>query len=313
MFISDQHAKKRSIQIGDFDASYVEGGEKNLNWLSLNSVGKEWRWQTDLTKAHFGDTLLFKHDWRWVEVNAGYAGMGLTVEDFEEVTGILEKQMPEEIYCDDQKCRLKQSCEEYKGQIPDLKLNLSNRAEFTVKGDDLLVAKSYVDHTGEYLCEILLFSSDNVYTIGSAMLKDYYAVYDDDNYKMALGKVIDFDAPPPPPPTPDNDNEIDDGGDSKKIPDESDGAEGEHIMHDDVKNALIFGSIALVFIIISCIICKKRRDAESRSSGSSGARRNRKNFPLTEDDPNRSLTLGREYPSRLEFVEGSDEEEGEEE
>jgi len=86
-------------------------------------------------------------------------------------------------------------------------------------------------------------------------------------------------------------------------------------MHDDVKNGIIFGSIALVFIIISCIICKKRRDADARNSGHAQARRNRKNYPLMEDDPNRSLTLGCEYPSKLSFVEGSDDEaeEGKEE
>ena len=136
--------------------------------------------------------------------------------------------MPADIYCDDQTCLLKKRCEDYKGKLPSLKLNFSNRAEFTVKGDDLLAAKSVIDHTGEYLCEILLFNSDNVYTVGSALLKDYYAVYDVDNYKMALGRVIDFDAPPPPPPKPITpDNEIVDGGDEagNKIP--NGGADGK--------------------------------------------------------------------------------------
>ena len=32
--------------------------------------------------------------------------------------------------------------------------------------------------------------------LGSAFLKDRYSVYDLDNFKMALGPVFDFDAPP---------------------------------------------------------------------------------------------------------------------
>ena len=234
--------------------------------------------------------------------------MGLTAEDFKEATDLLMAQMPADIYCDDQKCLLKKSCKSYIGKIPDLKLNVSNRADFTVKGDDLLANKNVVDKTGEYLCEVLLFNSDNVYMIGSALLKDYYAVYDVDSYKIALGKVVDFDAPPPQPKDVIDDDEA--NGQSKNVPEG--GEEEQKIIHDDVKNALIFGGIAFIFIIVSCIICKRRRDAERNSSGSQISRKDRKSsFPMMEDDPNRSLTLGREYPSKLEFVEGSGDEEDE--
>ena len=43
-------------------------------------------------------------------------------------------------------------------------------------------AQAVIDHTGEYQCQLLLFNSENVYMIGSALLKDYYAVYDIDSY-----------------------------------------------------------------------------------------------------------------------------------
>ena len=146
---------------------------------------------------------------------------------------------------------------------------------------------------------MLLFNSDNVYLIGSALLKDYYAVYDIDSYQFALGKVIDFDAPPPPP-TP---NDVIDDGDSSKADD--DDQDQNTISHDDLRNGLIFGGIALAFIIISCIICKRRRDADRENSGSQAARKLRKGYPLIEDDPNHSLTLGREYPSKRSFVEAA--------
>ena len=43
------------------------------------------------------------------------------------------------------------------------------------------------------------------------------------------------------------------------------------------------------------------------------AGRSRKNLTLMEDDPNHSLTLGREYPSKLSFVEGDDDDEASQE
>ena len=105
--------------------------------------------------------------------------------------------------------------------------------------------------------------------------------------------MIDFDAPPP--------NDIIDEGDSSKADDQDQNT----ISHDDLKNGLIFGGIALLFIIVSCIICKRRRDADRANSGSQAARKLRKGYPLIEDDPNHSLTLGREYPSKRSFVEAA--------
>ena len=113
--------------------------------------------------------------------------------------------------------------------------------------------------------------------------------------------MIDFDAPPPPPtPTP---NDVIDDDDSSKTDD--DDQDQNTISHDDLRNGLIFGGIALAFIIISCIICKRRRDADRANSGSQAARKLRKGYPLIEDDPNHSLTLGREYPSKRSFVEAA--------
>jgi len=136
--------------------------------------------------------------------------MGLTTEDYTEVTDMLKAQLAKEgeLYCDNDanRCLLKEKCESYSGQILDLKLRLSNRADFTVKGEDLLAPKSVIDHTGEYQCQLLLFDSGNVYMIGAALLKDYYTVFDVDKFRIGLGKVIDFDAPPPA-------EAVDEGGD----------------------------------------------------------------------------------------------------
>ena len=124
-------------------------------------------------------------------------------------------------------------------------------------------------------------------------MKDYYTVYDIDSYQFALGKVIDFDAPPKP-----KDEDVIDDGDSSKADDQDQNT----LNHDDLENGLIFGGIALIFVIISCIVCKKRRDADRAGSGSRAAH---KSYPLMEDDPNHILTLGREYPSKRSFVEAA--------
>ena len=83
-------------------------------------------------------------------MNAGYAGMGLTAEDYIEVIDILKELLGDEMYCDETRCLLKDKCESYSEQIPDLKLRLSNRVDYTVKGTDLLQAQAVIDHTGEY-------------------------------------------------------------------------------------------------------------------------------------------------------------------
>lgn len=68
LFVSRFDNKPHSIQIGDYDTSLIQGGENSLRWfkLSLGDEGDAWRWETDLTKSHFGQHVLFKHDMRWV-------------------------------------------------------------------------------------------------------------------------------------------------------------------------------------------------------------------------------------------------------
>ena len=130
MFIADQHKKRRSIQIGDYDANeYVDGGDTNMHWYSLLVASNgEWRWQTDLTHAKFGDQKLFTTYFQYAELNAGYAGIGLTEEDYSDAVDILKEKIgKDEIHCDEERCLLKEKCEDYQGEIPDLHLKLSNR------------------------------------------------------------------------------------------------------------------------------------------------------------------------------------------
>ena len=58
----------------------------NLEWYSITVDNMGYKWQTDLTDAYLGEKKLFTHDFKWVEVNSGYAGIGLTSEDFDKAS-----------------------------------------------------------------------------------------------------------------------------------------------------------------------------------------------------------------------------------
>ncbi len=151
LFISRFHSEKHSALVGDYSTDFVaDNDEHNIQWYSLSPESKEWHWETDLTNAHFGDKKLFSHDFKWVRVNAGYAGIGLTSDDFDKASLELRQIDRENTVCDDRKCLTKNACSEWKGKVPDVKMTLSNKEQYTIKGDDLLHEKSIVDETGEY-------------------------------------------------------------------------------------------------------------------------------------------------------------------
>ena len=212
------------------------------------------------------------------------------------------QQDPSGIYCDENRCLGRNECASYKGKLPEMSFQLSNRGTYTVPGDDLLSERVIVDHTGEYLCEILLFNSGDYYLLGAPLLKNFYSVYDIDNYKMGLGRVIDFDAPIDAPVNGGTGGDID----SPDAPGQQESEENDYTL----RNALIFSGIAAAFLVFACIVCKRRRDEARSLSGTRQAKRARKHLKLTEDDPNLSLVEGQEANSTLRFVEASDDENG---
>ena len=100
----------------------------------------------------------------------------------------------------------------------------------------MLAPKNVVDLTGEYLCEILIKNSGDYYILGDTLLRNYYSVYDMDNYKIALGEVVDFEAP------------VSDGGTNGTRGFDPTDPEGKPV-HDNVRNGLIFAGVSLAFII----------------------------------------------------------------
>ena len=128
IFISDQHARSHSATIGDYSTEFIEeNNEHKIQWYSLSPESQEWHWEVDLTNAHLGDKKLFAHDFKWVRVNAGYAGIGLTRDDFDKASLELRQIDAQNIVCDEIKCLTKNQCSDYIGKIPDVKMTLSNR------------------------------------------------------------------------------------------------------------------------------------------------------------------------------------------
>ena len=162
-----------------------------MDWFTLNMNKDGFKWQTDLTSVLFGETKLFNHDFKLVQIDSSYPGIGLTTEDFMTAKSQLINMKMEGLYCSDILCVGSNECSAYKGLIPDVSLTLSNRVTYEVKGDDLLLPVE----GKKYQCEFLIHDSIDSYALGSVFLKDRYSVYDMDNFKMAIGPVFDFDAP----------------------------------------------------------------------------------------------------------------------
>ena len=300
LFVSRFKTKPHSIQIGDYDESFVVGGEANLEWYSLTVDNMGYKWQTDLTEAYIGKHKLFTHDFKWIELNAGYSGIGLTSEDFEKASMVLLDADPAGIYCNDNHCFGKHACSRYANKIPDLKFTLSNRITYTIPGHKLVESRKIIVGTGKYECELLVFNSGDHYQLGSVFLEDYYSVYDIDNFKIGIGKVVDFEPvaqideafdtgsathettgdgtadkadanSDDVVPNPADGSKTNDEDNSEKI-DEPEPDSDSNSDEDLWRNVLIFAGIASVFIIFALYCCKRRRDQAKKNSGSHMAR-----------------------------------------
>ena len=61
-----------------------------------------------MTKAHLGKHKLFSHDFKFVEVSASYGGMGVSKGDFKIASSYLKEAIPDDMFCDEDKCLLKE-------------------------------------------------------------------------------------------------------------------------------------------------------------------------------------------------------------
>jgi hypothetical protein len=100
MFISPDESKlSSSIQIGDFDYDYCDG-EDNLNWHSLFKPDK---WHVELTDSYFGSLTLFTHYFSPAEMNAGFEGVGIPTDAFNQIRDVI-LQKDADWFCNTHHC-----------------------------------------------------------------------------------------------------------------------------------------------------------------------------------------------------------------
>jgi len=187
MFVSKTpETAPHTLQVGDWDTTYVAEGE-TVDFYDLSLDGSSWA--IEVTDANFGDTTILSH---WLEygiADTNVPGIGLKGEHFEKVSDILTALDPT-IFCDDENCLGMNSCADYEGRISDFEFTVSNKKNYTIPGDNLLLD---IPMDG-YKCMIAFFKSkDDKYHLGDVFLRDYYAVYDLDNFKLGLGKAKVFE------------------------------------------------------------------------------------------------------------------------
>ena len=52
-----------------------------------------------------------------------------------------------------------------------------------------------IPNLGKFQCEIQLTNSGDYYRMGALFLEDYYSIYDIDNFKVGLGRTVNFEPP----------------------------------------------------------------------------------------------------------------------
>ena len=83
------------------------------------------------------------------------------------------------------------SCSDYKGIVEDFKFTISKKKTYYISGEQLTMD---IPIDG-YRCLFGFYNSgDSMYHLGDVFLRDFYTVYDLDNYRIGFGKAREFEA-----------------------------------------------------------------------------------------------------------------------
>jgi len=280
MFISKTPASvPHTLQVGDWDTKFVAEGE-TVEFYELALDGSSWA--VEVTDAKFGDSVILSHWLEWGVADTNVPGLGLKEDHFKQTADILTEIDPT-IFCDDENCLGMNACSDYAGRIPDYEFGISNKKNYTIAGDKLLLD---IPMDG-YKCMFAFYNSkDDLYHLGDVFLRDYYVVYDLDNYKLGFGRAKDF-------------NGLDEVG-----PDD-DGPGASSTRHELMANLLIFFGIVTIIALVALWVCKKRGHHQEL----------RHRFPLVDEAANSTGSLAEQLdgepdarPESLRFIERTEEE-----
>ena len=144
------------------------------------------------------------------------------------------------------------SCSDYKGMLPDYHFTISSKRNYTIPGDNLLLD---IPIDG-YKCMIAFYNStDEKYHLGDVFLRDYYAVYDLENFKLGFGKAKEFE--------------------SVIVKPDDDGKKDNSRQHLMANLLIVFGVITVI-ALIALWSCKKKGERQPV----------RHRFPLADETAN---------------------------
>ena len=89
-------------------------------------------------------------------------------------------------HCDMSRCRGVNYCDAYNMTDVNLTLTLGPDVNVTINEKDLLMD---LHNDDEYNCQFTLFNSGKRMILGNVFLKNYYTIYDIQDYKIGLGPV----------------------------------------------------------------------------------------------------------------------------
>ena len=164
MYLNDND--NSHLILGDYDASFIEGGEDSLKWLETTN---DTEWQIAVTSAYFGDHNLYKHSFRQAVLHSGTELLGVIMADFSSVSKIMMEKFA--FSCDKNECVSKKSCDKFNMEGLDFNLTLGPDVNVKIPGSKLLIDK-------QEGCQFALFNSGKRYIFGNVFLKEYYTIYD---------------------------------------------------------------------------------------------------------------------------------------
>lgn len=176
MYLSDDD--NSHLILGDYDASFVEGGEDSLQWLETTN---DTEWQIAVSTAYFGDHNLYKHSFRQAVLHSGTELLGVIMADFSLVSKIMTEKFG--FSCDKNECVSRKSCDSFEMKGLDFNLTLGPDVNVVIPGSKLLIAT-------QEGCRFALFNSGKRYIFGNVFLKEYYTIYDIEMSKVGIGRVL---------------------------------------------------------------------------------------------------------------------------
>eukprot|EP00352_Strombidinopsis_acuminata_P004708 CAMPEP_0176355084 /NCGR_PEP_ID=MMETSP0126-20121128/13039_1 /TAXON_ID=141414 ORGANISM="Strombidinopsis acuminatum, Strain SPMC142" /NCGR_SAMPLE_ID=MMETSP0126 /ASSEMBLY_ACC=CAM_ASM_000229 /LENGTH=354 /DNA_ID=CAMNT_0017707577 /DNA_START=459 /DNA_END=1523 /DNA_ORIENTATION=+ len=186
-----------NIQIGNYNASYINGTTANITWYDCLYDDK---WSLS-GYTNYGQTAHEINPTDYI-IDSGNRKIGFPTTIWNNFVTLLEADSPT-IFCDDNIAMVKRKT----AQFMDLSCKTSSitfdasatTPSFVVPGDRLMAPQGIT-----YPCELGVYNSGTSGILGDLFLYEYYTIFDMEYLKIGVAPAIQMDItwPPEPDPTP---------------------------------------------------------------------------------------------------------------